>query len=80
MSGLRKRMQRRHLVQLARDQRADTAGHGRYRRPVASWVRTTKLDFANAMLEAKLREIRDAQAAAAAAAAATTPEVPDGRA
>jgi hypothetical protein len=45
MSGLGKRLRRRALVKAARAQRRDTAGHGALRRPVCSWVISTKIDL-----------------------------------
>lgn len=45
MSGLKKRMRRKLLLDAARQQRKDTAGHGKLRRPLNTWVWTTKLDL-----------------------------------
>ena len=45
MSGLQKRMRRKLLLTAAREQRKATAGAGQYRRPVASWVQSTKADL-----------------------------------
>lgn len=45
MSGLGKRLRRRALVEAARVQRRDTAGHGALRRPVSQWVLSTKIDL-----------------------------------
>lgn len=52
MSGLQKRMRRKLLTQAARLQRKETAGHGpKMRRPIRSWVQTTKVDLVLAALE-----------------------------
>lgn len=53
MSGLQKRMRRKLLLDAARQQRAATAGAGQYRRPLNSWVWTTKLDLVAALREAE---------------------------
>lgn len=45
MSGLGKRLRRRALVEAARAQRRETAGNGKMRRPVSSWVLSTKIDL-----------------------------------
>lgn len=49
MSGLKKRMRRKLLLDAARQQRKDTAGHGKLRRPLNTWVWTTKLDLVTAI-------------------------------
>lgn len=54
MSGLQKRMRRKLLTQAARIQRKETAGHGpKVRRPIRSWVQTTKFDMVMAVIESQ---------------------------
>jgi hypothetical protein len=52
MSGLGKKLKRRAIVRAARAQRAASAGGGRVRRPLASWVETTEQDIVHAALMA----------------------------
>lgn len=49
MSGLLKRMRRKLLLDAARQQRKATAGGGRYRKPLNTWVWTTKQDLVTAV-------------------------------
>jgi hypothetical protein len=53
MSAFGKRLRRRALVEAARAQRRETAGQGALRRPVGSWVLSTKIDLAVAALAAQ---------------------------
>lgn len=53
MSGLQKRMRRKLLLDAARQQRAATAGGGQFRRPLNSWVQTTKRDLVEAVRESE---------------------------
>lgn len=52
MSGLHKRMRRKLLLQAAREQRKATTGGGQARRPLNSWVWSTKVDLVDAIRQA----------------------------